>query len=77
MLPIDLPVQGPIIINVQKSYQPGELVSLNCTSSPSNPMAILHWSLDGEKVRRFNYSPWFPEKLQCLITSSIFCIETC
>lgn len=46
----DLPVQGPIIINVQTSYQPGERVLLNCTSSPSNPMAVLHWSLDGEKV---------------------------
>ncbi|EFX76190.1 hypothetical protein DAPPUDRAFT_55430 [Daphnia pulex] len=47
---IDLPLQGPIIINVQTSYLPGERVSLNCTSAPSKPMAILQWSIDGEQV---------------------------
>lgn len=47
---IDLPVQGPIVINVQASYQPGEWVSLNCTSSPSNPIAILQWYIDGKLV---------------------------
>jgi hypothetical protein len=48
--PTDLPLQGPIIINVQTSYLPGERVSLNCTSAPSKPMAILQWSIDGEQV---------------------------
>ncbi|XP_057378616.1 uncharacterized protein LOC130700650 isoform X2 [Daphnia carinata] len=47
---IDLPLQGPIIINVQTSYLPGERVALNCTSAPSKPMAILQWSIDGEQV---------------------------
>lgn len=46
----DLPLQGPIIINVQTSYLPGERVALNCTSAPSKPMAILQWSIDGEQV---------------------------
>ncbi|KAK4027179.1 Beat-iib [Daphnia magna] len=47
---VDLPLQGPIIINVQTSYLPGERVALNCTSAPSKPMAILQWSIDGEQV---------------------------
>jgi len=45
---IDLPFHGPIIVNVQKSYLPGEAVALNCTSAPSNPMANLKWYIDGQ-----------------------------
>jgi hypothetical protein len=54
--PTDLPLQGPIIINVQTSYLPGERVSLNCTSAPSKPMAILQWSIDGEQVSCITYT---------------------
>jgi len=44
---IDLPVQGPIIVNVQNNYRSNERVSLNCTSSPSRPMARLQWYING------------------------------
>ena len=47
---IDLPLQGPTIVNVHSTYHPGEWVSLNCTSAPSNPSAVLYWYIDGEFV---------------------------
>ena len=49
----DLPLHGPIIVNVQSSYRPAELVLLNCSSAPSRPMAILKWNIDGHHVCTF------------------------
>lgn len=50
MTVIDLPQQGPIIINVQENYHAGERVELNCTSAPSNPVAVLSWYIDDQLV---------------------------
>jgi len=51
----DLPQQGPIIVNVQENYHAGERVVLNCTSAPSNPVAILSWYIDDQLVSFMHY----------------------
>ena len=68
---IDLPVQGPIIVNVQTKYQPGEMVMLNCTSAPSNPMAILNWYINDELVRPPLPFVSIPSSLTCTLLYSI------
>jgi len=45
---VDLPVYGPVIRNVKTSYQTGELVSLNCSTVQADPVAVLHWFIDGQ-----------------------------
>jgi len=61
---VDLPESGPVIHDAKKSYQTDELVSLNCTSTQSNPPVMLRWFIDGELaseryVKRFiDSSPW-------------------
>jgi len=56
MTVIDLPQQGPIIVNVQENYHAGERVALNCTSAPSNPIAALSWYIDDQlAAERFLY----------------------
>lgn len=40
----------PRIDGLEKSYIEGEIVSVNCSSSPSDPAPILSWYINNKQV---------------------------
>ncbi|XP_063229340.1 uncharacterized protein LOC134534748 isoform X2 [Bacillus rossius redtenbacheri] len=55
-----LPKEGPHISGDQE-YQPGDEVSLNCTSGRSHPASVLHWYIDDKQVERQDWLVPLPE----------------
>ncbi|CAL4140904.1 unnamed protein product, partial [Meganyctiphanes norvegica] len=53
---VEIPREKPVVVGGRKKYQPGDMVRLNCTSSPSKPAATLTWFINGRRVTR-NQSP--------------------
>ncbi|KAK9680490.1 hypothetical protein QE152_g39053 [Popillia japonica] len=45
-----LPKEDPQISGVEREYQIGEMVNLNCTSGKSHPASILHWYVNEQQV---------------------------
>ncbi|XP_043644649.1 uncharacterized protein LOC122614193 [Drosophila teissieri] len=46
------PNHGPKITGGQPRYQIGDIVRVNCTSSPSKPVCHLSWLINGEPVQK-------------------------
>ncbi|KAJ8973789.1 hypothetical protein NQ317_011250, partial [Molorchus minor] len=46
-----LPEDDPVITGVEKQYQIGEEINLNCTSGKSYPTAILHWYINEQQIQ--------------------------
>ena len=44
----DLPDDGPIISGTHPMYNPGDILSANCTSYNSFPAATLNWYINGQ-----------------------------
>ncbi|CAL4091111.1 unnamed protein product [Meganyctiphanes norvegica] len=49
---VEIPHRRPVVVGGRRGYQPGDMVRLNCTSSPSKPAATLTWFINGKKVSR-------------------------
>jgi len=45
---VDLPDEGPIISGTKPAYKPGDVISANCTSHNSFPVATLNWYVNGQ-----------------------------
>ena len=45
---LDLPDDGPTISINQPTYNPGDILSANCTSNNSFPAAKLKWYINGQ-----------------------------
>jgi len=48
LIVVDLPDDGPIISGTQPMYNPGDILSANCTSYNSFPAATLNWYINGQ-----------------------------
>lgn len=46
----DLPKDGPHISGEERPYNPGDVLSLNCSSGKSHPASTLHWFINGVQV---------------------------
>ena len=46
----EIPKEPPIITGGLRSYQLGDRLELNCTSSRTFPATSLQWALNGQKV---------------------------
>lgn len=46
----DLPKDGPHIVGERRIYNPGDLLTLNCSSGKSHPASSLHWFINGVQV---------------------------
>ncbi|XP_066968798.1 cell adhesion molecule 3-like [Macrobrachium rosenbergii] len=58
---VDIPQEKPTVLGARERYQPGDVVSINCTSAPSKPAATLTWYINGaEAPRRYlrEFSPY-------------------
>ena len=44
----DVPVIGPVITGTKPTYNPGDILSANCTSFNSFPAATLNWYINGQ-----------------------------
>ncbi|XP_068244424.1 cell adhesion molecule 2-like [Palaemon carinicauda] len=65
---VDIPQEKPVVEGARERYQPGDTVSINCTSAPSKPAATLTWYINGavapHKYLR-EYSPFMqPDGLE-------------
>lgn len=49
----DLPKDGPHIVGERRIYNPGDLLTLNCSSGKSHPASSLHWFINGVQVSPF------------------------
>ena len=47
---LEIPKEPPIITGGLRSYQLGDRLELNCTSSRTFPATSLQWALNGQKV---------------------------
>ncbi|XP_065345833.1 uncharacterized protein LOC135943296 isoform X2 [Cloeon dipterum] len=45
-----LPKDAPTITGMRLKYNEGDPINLNCTSSPSKPVAVLTWFINGNQV---------------------------
>ncbi|XP_073826503.1 beaten path IIIb [Musca autumnalis] len=52
MIVVVIPAAGPQITGGKPRYQIGDLVSVNCTSSPSKPICHLSWLINGNHANR-------------------------
>ena len=48
----EIPLERPMVAGGRQKYAPGDIVRLNCTSSPSKPAASLTWFINGKRVTR-------------------------
>ncbi len=39
-----------LTVAVERTYRPGDVLNLTCTSAPSNPPAQLEWRVNGRQV---------------------------
>ncbi|KAF2887647.1 hypothetical protein ILUMI_18526 [Ignelater luminosus] len=46
-----LPKEKPRIEGLEESYNEGDMVTASCTSSPSDPAAIVTWFINNQQVR--------------------------
>ncbi|KAF5297625.1 hypothetical protein FQR65_LT09952 [Abscondita terminalis] len=46
-----LPKEKPRITGLEETYNEGDIVSASCTSSPSDPAAIVTWFINNQQVR--------------------------
>lgn len=53
----DLPKDGPNIVGERRIYNPGDLLTLNCSSGKSHPASSLHWFINGVQVSAHSPSP--------------------
>ncbi|CAL4088966.1 unnamed protein product [Meganyctiphanes norvegica] len=49
---VEIPREEPVVVGGRKKYYPGDMVRLNCSSSPSKPAATLTWFINGKRVTR-------------------------
>jgi len=48
LIVFDLPDNGPVISGTQPTYSPGDILTANCTSHNSFPIAVLNWYINGQ-----------------------------
>ena len=44
----EVPDNGPVITGTKPTYNPGDILSANCTSFNSFPAATLNWYINGQ-----------------------------
>ncbi|EEB13171.1 beat protein, putative [Pediculus humanus corporis] len=59
---LGLPKTGPIIEGVKETYFLGDYITGNCTSSPSNPPAQIHWFINDKKAEDWLLEYYNPSK---------------